>query len=93
MPGFNGRGPAGNGPGTGRGLGHCGTGVQKDAESRWGNRFMQEIRNGCRRFMGGKPDVQGVGGRGRGLGLRGRFNSFEPSRQGRANTKEPYTGS
>ncbi len=63
MPGFDGTGPLGMGPGTGRGLGPCGAGVRGWFGPRWFPGF------GRRWFGRGRGFGRGWFGRGRGRGF------------------------
>ncbi|WP_084212102.1 DUF5320 domain-containing protein [Geoalkalibacter subterraneus] len=74
MPGFNGQGPQGQGPRTGRGAGRCNSQTSPDAPVAGRGR-------GCGLGRGPGPG-QGMGPgqalrRGRGAALRGRPNNLE----------------
>ena len=71
MPGFNGTGPLGQGPGSGWGLGPCGAGRRRGAT--FGPRFGPGIGRGARGFG------RGAWGRPRwGWGARGAYGPFDP---------------
>lgn len=54
MPGFDGTGPMGQGPGTGRGMGYCGAGMRLGRNSRGGYGF------GRRRFISPKNELNAL---------------------------------
>lgn len=74
MPGFNGAGPLGNGPMTGRGAGTCNNGKTVDSEN------LKPVNNAnavaafcrCGQFLGRGPNGARGGSSGRGRGARGR---------------------
>jgi len=43
MPGFDKRGPMGQGPGTGRGLGPCGLGFRRGSGRGFGRRYSESV--------------------------------------------------
>lgn len=75
MPNYDRRGPDGNGPGTGRGLGSCRTGNQwTDESGGWGSRMVSRLQQRCRRFVNSARPMSRFGGGSTGAGRRGRFN-------------------
>lgn len=68
MPGQDRRGPMGQGPRTGRGMGLCNTNNQ--TAFGYGRGF------GSGRGFGGGSFGRGFGGRGRGMGFMNRFGNF-----------------
>ncbi|MBT8338663.1 MAG: DUF5320 domain-containing protein [Desulfatitalea sp.] len=66
MPGFDRKGPAGQGPATGRGFGYCRTVASGAPDGAWGNRLMQGVRRRCRAFGSGFGRYAGFSGGGRG---------------------------